>query len=118
MTQVTTLHLIIVVDDTAPSVSIMFPSDGATVNGKLLVYTAVSDDIEISLVNFYIDGKLKQTVYGDPYLFRLNTNGQSPGSHIITAEAVDTSGNTSSDSISVQIAEKILGKDNSNKPKK
>jgi len=59
-----------------------------------------------------------KTYYEEPDEFRLNARSQSPGSHIITAEAVDTSGNTGSDSISVQIDEKGKGKENPNKPNK
>jgi len=101
-----------------PSISITNPVNGTVVNGRVTITAQTSDFATTPVVKFFIDGVQKGTDASSPYEYRWHTKGESAGSHIITAEASDSVGNTASSTISVQINEKGKGNDKSPGPGK
>lgn len=82
-------------DTTAPSVSITSPSDGATVSGSKTVSANASDDTGVANVQFKLDGaNLGSADTSSPYSINWDTTKAANGSHILTAVATDTAGNT------------------------
>ncbi|MGV9169446.1 MAG: Ig-like domain-containing protein, partial [Promethearchaeia archaeon] len=84
--------------NSAPTVTITNPAESSTVSGTVTVTVTVDD--EDSLVpDIYIDEAYVATASS----YDWNTTSYSDGSHDIFAEATDTGGLTSSDSISVTV---------------
>src|SRR3972149_12085018 len=96
-----------------PSIVITNPANGAMVSGRVKISAVPSNFVTTPSVKFFIDGVLKSTDSTLPYEYLWNTKSQSVGSHTITAQAFDPSGNTAANSISVSIAPKLTGKSNS-----
>jgi hypothetical protein len=90
-------------DTTPPIVDITSPSDGATVSDTITIQADASDETAMDSVEFYIDGSLLSTDSSSPYSASLDTTTLSDGSHTITAKAIDTSGNSAEDSISINV---------------
>jgi hypothetical protein len=85
---------VIVPDITNPTVSITSPDEGST-SGIISVRAVASDNATVAGVQFKLDGLnllLEDTVA--PYSITWDTNTASVGSHILTAVAKDSSGNT------------------------
>jgi hypothetical protein len=83
------------VDGTAPTVSITAPANDASVSGSLTITALAGDDIGVASVTFQVDGSVigaEDTTF--PYSAVLDTTSLSNGSHVLTATARDTSGNT------------------------
>jgi len=99
-------------DTTPPDVSIVSPSDGDSVNGRVRVSVSASDSSGIDVVRIYLDGTLKKTLTDSPYSYTWNTKRVSTGIHSISAQAYDTMGNSNEDSISVDIQQAVKGKGN------
>ncbi len=91
-----------------PSISITNPTNGATVSGIVKMSAVPTNFATTPSVKFFIDGVLKSTDISSPYEYSWNTNWLSAGSHTITVQALDSNGNTASNSISVNIAAKPL----------
>jgi len=89
-------------DSKAPTVSITSPTSGSAFKGSATVSVYASDNIGVSKVELYVDGKLSYTRTATPYTFTINNNGQ----HSIYAKAYDKSGNTA---VSNTIQIKIVG---------
>jgi len=81
-------------DSTPPTVSLTAPSNGATVSGTVTVTATASDNVGVANVKFYLDGTQQQTDATSPYSWSWNTASAPNGSHTLTAEATDNSGNT------------------------
>lgn len=98
-------------DATPPSVSITYPSDGSTIAGNsaqasLIVTGTSSDDSSgVKEVRVKIDGENRQiaTPYAasDWSTWSHQTFITTPGTHTLTAEAVDYAGNTKQQTISI-----------------
>jgi hypothetical protein len=92
-------------DSTPPTVSLTAPSNGATVSGTLTVTATATDNVGVANVRFYLDGTQQQTDATSPYSWGWNTASAPNGSHTLTAEATDNSGNTAtSTAISVTVS--------------
>jgi len=79
--------------DTPPTVMITSPSNGSTVSGGITVSVNASDNVAVSRVELYKDGKLFATDTASPWEFYWDTVSDSNEPHILVAEAYDTSGN-------------------------
>jgi poly(hydroxyalkanoate) depolymerase family esterase len=85
-------------DTTPPTVSITFPTAGATVAGAVTITAVASDDIGVTRVEFLIDG----TVVGQgvsarqagPFEYSWNTSTWATGAHTLATRAYDAAGNT------------------------
>jgi hypothetical protein len=85
-------------DTTPPTVSITFPTPGATVAGAVDITATASDDIGVTKVEFLIDGIVVgqgvSAQQAGPYVFNWNTTGYTTGSHTLATRAYDAAGNT------------------------
>jgi hypothetical protein len=86
----------VVIDNTAPNVSVTGPAAGSTVSGTVTVTASASDNVGVVGVTFKVDN----TTIGSedttsPYSVSLDTTGLSNGSHTLTAVARDAAGNSS-----------------------
>ncbi|MBW3538537.1 right-handed parallel beta-helix repeat-containing protein [Candidatus Parcubacteria bacterium] len=83
-------------DATAPTASITAPAGGSTVSGNTSVTATASDNVGVTKVELYIDGKLTAADIAAPYSFSWNTAGFTNGSHTLAAKAYDAAGNVGS----------------------
>ena len=90
-------------DHTAPTVSIVSPSNSSTVSGMVTIQVSASDNVGVSLVSITIDGVSLANSSTAPYSFSWNTSGVISGTHTIMATARDAAGNSSSSSVQVGI---------------
>ncbi len=80
-------------DATAPSVTIMTPSDGATVSGGVSVEVQAMDDGGIDRVDLYLDGALLATDNAAPHQFYWDTTSYADATYELLAIAYDGSNN-------------------------
>ena len=94
-------------DDLPPSVSILSPSNNATVSNNVDISSSASDNINIMKVEFLIDDSLvsTQTVRGQDsnYGFSWDSRTVSNANHTLKAKAYDTSNNTNEASITINV---------------
>jgi Bacterial Ig domain/Chitobiase/beta-hexosaminidase C-terminal domain/Protein of unknown function (DUF1565) len=90
-------------DTVLPTVSFLSPQDGATVppNGNVSFSVAASDNVRVASVRFDVDGRTIATDTSAPYSASYNFKKAAKGAHLVTATAVDDSGNKLSKSITV-----------------
>lgn len=83
-------------DTTAPSISILVPTEGSIVVDTVCVTIEASDDERVARVTLLVDGTTIGRRYGPPWIIPWPT-GQIPDSslHRLQAEAVDAAGNLS-----------------------
>lgn len=96
-------------DQTAPTVTISSPTDGATVTGTVTVTAAASDNIGVAAVQFKLDGvNLGIEDTAAPFTSEWATISSTPGSHVLTAIARDMEGNTTTAAaVHVTVADQI-----------
>jgi hypothetical protein len=81
-------------DSTPPTVSITNPAGGQTVSGTVPVTANAGDNVALAAVQFFLDGKpLGGQVTVPPYTIQWDTTQAADGSHVLTAQANDTSNN-------------------------
>jgi hypothetical protein len=84
-------------DTTPPTVSITNPTQNETVSGTIPLAADASDNVAVASVQFFVDGqKVGSPVTSAPYAINWNTTTVSSGSHLVSAQATDTSGNVGS----------------------
>lgn len=106
------------VDNIAPTVSITSPQNGAVVSTRTTtISVSALDDHGISSVKIFIDNILVATLSNAPYEYNWNTRNTYAGTHTITATAYDLGGNTASATITVDVAQKVIGPGKSSHPK-
>ena len=88
-------------DTVPPTVAIVSPSNGATVNGNVDISVSATDNVGVSQVGIYIDGGLKATLTSGPWSYTWNAKKATSGSHVIVAKAWDAAGNSASATITV-----------------
>jgi hypothetical protein len=81
------------VDDTAPSVSVTSPSDGAKVSGTVTVSVSAADDTKVVRVELYVDNVLQSTSTSAPFDTKWNTRKAKTGAHSVQCKAYDSAGN-------------------------
>jgi hypothetical protein len=85
---------VVTVDNTAPTIALTAPQNGATVNGTVTVTATASDSGGIAGVQFKVDGaNLGVEDTTAPYSVVWDTTAAASGSHTLTATARDTAGN-------------------------
>lgn len=85
--------------DNPPTVTILSPSNGATVSGIVTISVSASDDKGVTGITIKINGNTVAT--GSTYDW--DTSGLADGTYTIAATATDTIGQTSTDTINVYI---------------
>jgi hypothetical protein len=90
-------------DTTPPTVTLTSPANGSKLpsKGNTTLTAMASDNLGVTKVEFWIDGKIEGSDASSPYSLRLNTGKVPAGTHTIQARAYDAAGNTSSSSVSV-----------------
>jgi subtilisin family serine protease len=80
--------------ETVPPVAVLTePTDGASVEGTILVRATASDNVAVQRVELHLDGRRIASDTTAPYSFVWNTRLVRGGSHALVAKAYDTSGN-------------------------
>ncbi len=90
-----------VVDTTPPAVSISNPTNGSVVSGKVNVSARAQDNVAVTQMKLYIDGKLVSTTTAGSLNFTWNTKSASKGSNSLKVVASDAAGNQSQTSVQV-----------------
>jgi thermitase len=91
------------IDTVPPIVSLTAPLKGATVAGTISLTAAASDRGGIAKVEFFMDGTSVGTMAVAPYSVSMNTTNYANGSHSISARATDSSGNSATVAITVNV---------------
>jgi Bacterial Ig domain len=89
-----------------PSVSFDAPLAGSTVSGKIVEGPAceVTASIDASRVDFYLDGQFLHAQRYPPWNCEWDTTQMPDGEHELTAEAIDATGNSTTTSVRVTVA--------------
>jgi Bacterial Ig domain len=91
-------------DRKRPGIALTAPVSGVTVSGTITVSGTASDNVAVANVDVRIDnGAFSPATGTNSWSFSWLTTAVPDGSHSITARATDTSGNTSSASITVSV---------------
>lgn len=80
-------------DTTAPSVSLTAPTAGATLLGMATLAADATDNVGVTLVEFYHGSTLVGVATSDPYTYDWNTLTVPNGSYQLTARAYDEAEN-------------------------
>jgi hypothetical protein len=83
-------------DTILPSVKITSPATGTTVTKNCKVSVAASDNVAVTRVNLYVDGKSVSSTTTSPYVFTCNISKLARGQHTLQAFAYDVAGNIGS----------------------
>lgn len=90
----TSAGVTVVVDNTAPTVSVISPAAGG-VSGTVTVSASASDNAAVASVQFQLDGvNLGSAITTAPYNYSWVTTTATAGAHNLTAIAYDTAGNS------------------------
>jgi len=101
----------IIEDNEAPSVSILSPTNGATVSGNVKINITASDNIGVAMLSCEVDSLLIGMINDSTnYTCNWNTRKVSKGLYTITVKALDASGNSASTSISVNVGSSSKGR--------
>jgi len=90
-----------IADLAAPTVTISNPSDGSKVAQTVTVSVSAQDDVGVTKLQLYIDGRLVSTASSSKLSYKWNTRKVSAGAHKIEAAATDGSGKLARKSITV-----------------
>ncbi|MGV7226936.1 MAG: S8 family serine peptidase [Nitrosopumilus sp.] len=92
-----------VVDNVAPTVAITSPANNSDVTGSFIVSVDASDETSLEKVELYINGILSQQDTTIPYEFSVDGTALNSGSNQVEVKAVDSSNNSASDQIAVNV---------------
>lgn len=96
----------VLLDIGPPVIAITSPVSGANVSGTISVTVEAADAISgIAGVTLLVDGHPAGAMSQAPFNFSLNTSTLTPGSHTITARAIDRAGNQGEASITVSVSQ-------------
>jgi len=84
------------IDNIKPTVTILSPLDGVSVNGVVNINAQASDNESIASLRILIDGVQKLSQLTSPITYNWITSDIDNGSHIIRVEATDGAGNIES----------------------
>lgn len=91
------------VDQTPPQVKILSPTDGSNVSNKVTISISATDDVKVASLKCYIDGVLKASTTGSALKYTWFARKPAAGAHTIQAVAADTSGDTGTANVQVQV---------------
>lgn len=95
-------------DKQAPTVSIVSPAQGATVSGSVKVGAEAKDNVGVSKVMFYANGREIGTAAAAPFEINWDTAALSDGTYSLVANAYDATGNVGK-STAVQVTVRNAG---------
>jgi methionine-rich copper-binding protein CopC len=86
-------------DSTPPTVSLTGPAAGATVSGITAISANASDNVYVGGVQFLLDGQpLSAADTAAPYSISWDTRKAANGNHVLSVQAFDMAGNTTTSS--------------------
>ena len=87
-------------------VTITAPAGGSTVSGTTPVTASATDDVGVTAVGFAVDGTSigNDTDGSDGWTAAWDTTGVADGTHVVSATATDTAGQTTTTNLSVTVA--------------
>ncbi|HSW37480.1 MAG TPA: Ig-like domain-containing protein [Candidatus Saccharimonadales bacterium] len=88
-------------DTTAPSVTINSPLGGSTISSSVNISASAADNVAVTSMQVYIDGKLKTSVNAGSLNYTWNSKPAKRSQHIILLKAYDAAGNVGSSQVSV-----------------
>jgi len=88
----------------SPTISITSPTNGSTITGTAIVNVNVNNSIGIDKVQLYVDNVLYGDTLTAPYTLTLDTTKISNGGHVLVAKAFDTTGNSASSQVTVNVS--------------
>jgi len=91
-------------DTSSPSVSINTPTNNATVSGTINITASASDNVQVSRVDFFVDGNYKGVDSATPYNYAWDSKTVSGGLHTLKAKAYDTSGLSAESSVTINVS--------------
>jgi hypothetical protein len=90
-------------DTTPPQAAISAPTDGTKITGKgnIDVRASATDNVGVTSMALYINGRLVATSSSGSLAYKWNINQVQTGTHTLMVEAMDAAGNKASHSIRV-----------------
>lgn len=96
-------------DVTPPTISVIFPAAGAVLDGTITIQGTATDDRSVALVEVKVDSGNYSAAAGTlNWTFPLDTRTLADGAHTITARATDTSGQTDTYSVNVNVNNTVI----------
>ena len=96
-------------DRTPPTVTLLSPANGSELSGTISISGTAGDNIALSRVEVSIDaGAFAQASGLSNWSYGINTLTLSNGTHAIAVRAVDTSSNTASMSITINVQNVVI----------
>ncbi|WP_257449822.1 Ig-like domain-containing protein [Archangium lipolyticum] len=83
----------VLIDSVAPAVSVTSPASGATVAGLTSFQVDATDNVELSRVDFFVDGALLASDTTAPFRVDWDSGLWTNGSHTLSAKAYDVANN-------------------------
>ncbi len=81
-------------DQIPPVVNIYYPAQGAEVSGSVEIKANATDNVGVTTVFFYVDGKIHTWIYNTPpYVAKWDTTTAADGLHVLKASALDKAEN-------------------------
>lgn len=90
-------------DITAPTVSLTAPPNASAKTLTFPISATASDDLDLNRVEFYADSTLIRTLTTAPFSFNWDSYAVHNGTRVITAKAIDATGNVTSQSVTITI---------------
>ena len=90
-------------DTTAPTVTLVAPTDGAHVTGSFAVSATATDDVGVTGVVFRLDGILIGDAPAAPFVVSWDSLGTPSGAHVLTATAFDAAGNEATATVNLTV---------------
>ncbi len=88
----------------SPTVAITSPADGTNVSGTVTIGLDALDRSGISKIELYKDGTLLTTLTAAPYTYDWSAQNETPGPRVILAKVYNSSGNSSTQQITLNVA--------------
>jgi thermitase len=82
-----------VADTTPPAVSITSPANGATVNNMVNVLVSTSDNVGVTMIELWVDGRMVSASTSPPFTTKWNSKKAARGAHTLQCRAYDAAGN-------------------------
>lgn len=97
------------VDSTAPSASVTAPLASSTVSGLVAVNVAAADNVGVSRVDLWVNGKLLASDAASPFAFTWDSTSAANGSNSLQVKAYDAAGNAGSSAVvTVNVANAVV----------
>lgn len=97
------------VDSTAPGASVTAPLPASTVSGLVAVNVSATDNVAVSRVDLWVNGKLLASDTASPYAFTWDSTTAANGSNTLQAKAYDAAGNVgTSTTVTVNVANAVV----------